>query len=205
MSAKPQSLFTEATAQTLEQQLDQLAALPKGHTLRALIERLRPRIKAAQAAGYTYEEMVSTLEAGGVHITSNTLKQYLREPRTAVETGKELPSPTEFARATKRGPLTTVTAKVSQQQPVAQAPTKTDPLPVSPPAPTPLATAAPGLSAPASAQAEPSEETTVIAAATSQTEDKAQTVPATHTQTLPKRLTHTNGQGFQEMRSDDDL
>jgi len=204
MSAKPQSLYAEATAQTLEQQLDQLSAMPKGHTLRALIERLRPRIKAAQAAGYTYEEVVSTLEAGGVHITVNTLKQYLREPRTEVETGKGQPLPTESARATKRSSMTTATAKVSQQQRVSQAPTKTDPLPVSHRAPTSLATAAPSLSALATPQAEPSEDITAIAAAT-QTEDKTQTAATTNTQTLPMRLTHTNGQGFQEMRSDDDL
>jgi|GEM_PF-3723009 len=81
MSAKPQTLYPEKTAQTVEQQLEQLAAAPKGHTLRTLIERLRPKIKAAHAAGYTYEELVCTLESSGITITANTLKQYLREPK----------------------------------------------------------------------------------------------------------------------------
>ena len=80
MSAKPQNLYSEKTVQSLEQQLEQLAAKPKGMALRRLIERLKPRIRAAQAAGHSYEDIVQTLSESGVPIRINTLKQYLREP-----------------------------------------------------------------------------------------------------------------------------
>jgi|GEM_PF-1648068 len=202
MSAKSQSLYAEATAQTLEQQLDQLAAKPKGLALRTLIERLRPKIKAAQIAGYTYEEIVSTLAAGEVKITVNTLKQYLREPRTEVEDDKSQTPPNEDSHAGKRAPVgvaATTTAKKS-----VAATNNTASQTVSAVAPTPIDSKARNQSAQVRAQeSQPVGKTETTAALS--TEDRAQTVSATNLETAPRRLTNTNSQDFQEMRSDDDL
>ncbi len=184
MPAKPQTLYTEATATTLEQKLDKLAAMPKGLALRTLIERLKPKIRAAQDAGHTYEDIAKTLGESGVQITVNTLKQYLREPRQEADSCKATPRPTTTDRTTKRMPVAAATPKPEPEQTVAISDSDTEPQTDRPPALTPIATTS----------------TTV-----SQPEDTPQTAPVTNTPTPQIPLTNTNRQGFQEMRSDADL
>lgn len=93
---KPPKTYPESIADQLGSKLDHLAQNPKGLQVRELVHRLKPKIEAAQASGYTLEDIVRIFEAEGVSLTLNTLKQYLRESRSllANPTPPQLPDST---------------------------------------------------------------------------------------------------------------
>lgn len=78
---KPPKIYPESVADELISNLDQLAQNPKGVQVKDLVLRARSKIEAAQAAGYSLEDIVKEFEKVGVSLTLNTLKQYLREVR----------------------------------------------------------------------------------------------------------------------------
>lgn len=69
---------------------------PKALAAREIIASLKAEIKAAQAKGYTIEEIVQTFKTGGVDIGLTTLKNALKPPKkkpvlvaTSTHKGKE--------------------------------------------------------------------------------------------------------------------
>jgi len=82
LMGKPPKTYPESIADQLGSKLDHLAQNPKGLQVKELVNRLKPKIEAAQASGYTLEDVVKVFEAEGVSLTLNTLKQYLRESRS---------------------------------------------------------------------------------------------------------------------------
>jgi hypothetical protein len=78
---KPPKIYPKSIADKLGSKLDALAQTPKGLQVKELVLQLHPKIEAAQASGYTLEDIVKEFESAGVSLTLNTLKQYLREAR----------------------------------------------------------------------------------------------------------------------------
>ena len=152
---KPPKTYPESVADQLGSKLDHLAQNPKGLQVRELVSRMKSRIEAAQASGYTLDDIANVFKAEGVDLTLNTLKQYLRESRAL----NSDPAPSKLSGSDSK-------------------PTKLKKLAPSPSTPSqPLPTTQPQLGKPPS---------------NVESEDKTQ-------------LTNTNEDGFQEMRSDDDL
>lgn len=79
---KPPKTYPESIADQLGSKLDHLAQNPKGLQVKELVFRMKSKIEAAQASGYTLDDIVKVFEAEGVALTLNTLKQYLRESRS---------------------------------------------------------------------------------------------------------------------------
>jgi len=78
---KPPKTYPESVADQLGSKLDYLAQNPKGLQVKELVSRMKSRIEAAQASGYTLDDIANVFKAEGVDLTLNTLKQYLRESR----------------------------------------------------------------------------------------------------------------------------
>jgi hypothetical protein len=73
--------YPERVADQVGVKLERMAQNPKGLQLRELVLRLRPRIEAAQAAGYSLEDIVGVFQSEQVSMTASTLKTYLREAK----------------------------------------------------------------------------------------------------------------------------
>lgn len=91
---KPPKIYPESIVGQIGTQLDNLAENPKGIQVKELVSKMRPKIEAAQASGYTLEDIVKVFEDEGVTLTLNTLKQYLRESRTSAS-DSDVPEPPE--------------------------------------------------------------------------------------------------------------
>jgi len=100
---KPPKTYPESIAEQLGSKLDHLAQNPKGLQVKELVNRMKPKIEAAQAAGYTLEDIVKVFEAEGVSLTLNTLKQYLRESRSL----SSHPTPPQLSASTSKSPKRT--------------------------------------------------------------------------------------------------
>ncbi|MBE9030465.1 hypothetical protein IQ266_12060 [filamentous cyanobacterium LEGE 11480] len=79
--------YPERVADQLGLKLERLAQHPKGLQLKQMVFQLRPKIEAAQAAGYSLDDVVALFRADDVAISVSTLKTYLREARAAVRAG----------------------------------------------------------------------------------------------------------------------
>jgi hypothetical protein len=77
--------YPERVADQVGLKLERMAQNPKGLQLRELVGRLRPRIEAAQAAGYSLEDIVGVFQAEQVSMTVSTLKSYLREAKATAQ------------------------------------------------------------------------------------------------------------------------
>lgn len=153
---KPPKTYPESVASQLGSKLDHLAQNPKGLQVRELVSRMKSRIEAAQASGYTLDDIANVFKAEGVDLTLNTLKQYLRESRAL----NSDPAPSNLSGSDSK-------------------PTK-----LKKPAPSP---STPSQQVPTTTQPQSGKLPSNV-----ESEDKTQ-------------FTNTNEDGFQEMRSDDDL
>ena len=153
---KPPKTYPESVADQLGSKLDYLAQNPKGLQVKELVSRMKSRIEAAQASGYTLDDIANVFKAEGVDLTLNTLKQYLRESRAL----NSDPTPSKLSGSDSK-PTKLKNSNSSPSTPSQQLPTTTQTQSGKPPS-------------------------------NVESEDKTQ-------------LTNTNEDGFQEMRSDDDL
>lgn len=79
--AGKQKSFDQETRQKIESTLDNLPEKPKSErplTTQQLVAELRPKIKAAQAKGYTLEEIVDLFKKSGAQISLSSVKSALR-------------------------------------------------------------------------------------------------------------------------------
>lgn len=93
--AGKQKAFDQETRQKIESTLDNLPEKPKSErplTTQQLVAELRPKIKAAQAKGYTLEEIVDLFKQSGAQISLSSVKSALRtttrsKPKAAAANG----------------------------------------------------------------------------------------------------------------------
>ncbi len=120
LMGKPPKTYPESIADQLGSKLDHLTQNPKGLQVKELVNRMKPKIEAAQASGYTLEDIVKVFEAEGVSLTLNTLKQYLRESRSLSSnpTPPQLPDSTSKPpKQTKNSPRSKSSSTPSPPQP----------------------------------------------------------------------------------------
>lgn len=104
---KPPKIYPESVADELISNLDQLAQNPKGVQVRDLVLRARSKIEAAQAAGYSLEDVVKEFDKVGVSLTLNTLKKYLGDVRAIPDPiPEESPTPKRVPTSRKQSPST---------------------------------------------------------------------------------------------------
>ncbi|NJL19750.1 MAG: hypothetical protein HC895_01330 [Leptolyngbyaceae cyanobacterium SM1_3_5] len=100
--------------------MKRLSENPKGIQVKDLVFRRRSDIEAAQAAGYSLEDVVKEFEAVGVSLTLNTLKQYLREVRAIPDPPPDAESaPPKRATASTRKNQTTPSPSSPEPPPIA--------------------------------------------------------------------------------------
>jgi len=76
-----QKLFGQDVKQTLESVLDTLPEKPKGErplTTKQLVGELKAKIRAAQAKGYTLEEITELFSKNGAQLSLSSVKVALR-------------------------------------------------------------------------------------------------------------------------------
>ena len=79
--AGKQKTFDQETRQKIEATLDNLPEKPKSErplTTKELVTELRTKIRAAQAKGYTLEEIVELLKREGAQISLSSVKSALK-------------------------------------------------------------------------------------------------------------------------------
>jgi len=87
--AGKQKTFSPEVKQKIENMLDNLPEKPKAErpvTTRELVADLKVKIRAAQAKGYTLEEIVEIFKNNGAQISLSTVKAALRTPRRPTKT-----------------------------------------------------------------------------------------------------------------------
>ena len=62
---KPPKTYPESVADQLGSKLDYLAQNPKGLQVKELVSRMKSRIEAAQASGYTLDDIANVFKAEG--------------------------------------------------------------------------------------------------------------------------------------------
>ena len=86
-----QKTFSPEVKQNIEDVLDNLPEKPKAErpvTTRELVADLKVKIRAAQAKGYTLEEIVDMFKNNGAQISLSTVKTALRTPQRPAKTAK---------------------------------------------------------------------------------------------------------------------
>lgn len=86
-----QKTFSPEVKQKIEDVLDNLPEKPKAErpvTTRELVAELKAKIRAAQAKGYTLEEIVEMFKKNGAQISLSTVKTALRTPRRPAKTAQ---------------------------------------------------------------------------------------------------------------------
>ena len=86
--AGKQKTFTQEVRQKIEATLDNLPEKPKAErplTTKELVTELRGKIRAAQAKGYTLEEIVDLFKSDGAQISLSSVKSALKgsSPRSS--------------------------------------------------------------------------------------------------------------------------
>lgn len=79
--AGKQKTFTQEVRQKIEATLDNLPEKPKAErplTTKELVTELRGKIRAAQAKGYTLEEIVDLFKSDGAQISLSSVKSALK-------------------------------------------------------------------------------------------------------------------------------
>ncbi|HCZ5078877.1 hypothetical protein [Salmonella enterica] len=79
--AGKQKTFTQDVRQKIEATLDNLPEKPKAErplTTKELVTELRGKIRAAQAKGYTLEEIVDLFKSDGAQISLSSVKSALK-------------------------------------------------------------------------------------------------------------------------------
>jgi len=89
---KSAKIYSEEIADQIGADLNDLAQHPKGLSTKEIIIRLLPQIAAAQDAGHTLEDIAEKFEKRGVVLKVNTLKRYLQECRSQLNSGSEAPN-----------------------------------------------------------------------------------------------------------------
>lgn len=94
--------FSPEVKQKIEDVLDNLPEKPKAErpvSTKELVAELKTKIRAAQAKGYTLEEIVDMFKKNGAQISLSTVKTALRTPRRPAKTAQaaatEAPKPAQ--------------------------------------------------------------------------------------------------------------
>lgn len=112
---KPAKTYPEGIADHLGSKLDDLAQKPKGIKTEELVVRVRAKIEAAQASGYTLDDVVGVFKSEGVEITLNTLKKYLQESK-ALSSKPEMSQPDSASQSSEQK-KTAPTSQPLEQEP----------------------------------------------------------------------------------------
>ena len=95
--AGKQRTYDKATRERVENLLDALPEKPKSEralTTKELVTELKGKIRAAQARGYTLEEIAQHFQQAGATISVSTIKSALKASGTA-RRSKNAPAPNE--------------------------------------------------------------------------------------------------------------
>ena len=95
--AGKQKTFDQETRQKIEVTLDNLPEKPKSErplSTKELVTELRAKIRAAQAKGYTLEEVVEMFRQAGAQISLSSVKSALKgsSPRRATKPAQSVSS-----------------------------------------------------------------------------------------------------------------
>ena len=96
--AGKQKTFDQETRQKIEAALDNLPEKPKSErplSTKELVTELRTKIRAAQAKGYTLEEVVEMFRQAGAQISLSSVKSALKGSSSRSRTTKPANLPNE--------------------------------------------------------------------------------------------------------------
>jgi len=76
---RPATRVSEQQIEAALALLEAMAKKPKTISVKELVAKVLPKIQAAQAAGYSLENIAEALTKAGIKISASTLKVYLKE------------------------------------------------------------------------------------------------------------------------------